>query len=99
MRIQPRLLKESIMDISNSPVAVTMQPIEASQARQVEPQSDEMQISKSKRQSTYEDFKPFHTLMRDSQIGKMENSQSMRELYTGVQNDLMKDGLKAGISQ
>lgn len=80
------------MDISsNSITSASLQPVNTSEDKQVEPQSEGMQVSKAERQSRFEDWEPLYKVMMDTNIGIISSSDRMRQLYTGVQNDLLNE--------
>jgi len=80
------------MDISNNPAAATsVQPLESSQPKQVEPKPKEVDVAPAKRQSSFEDWEPFYAVMRDTQIGVVTSSNQMRQLYTGFQNAMLQE--------
>ena len=80
------------MDISSDPVAAaSIQPLEGSKPQATEPKSEEFTVQLSPRQSSNEEQLSYQAGKRPAQVGMMEASQSMREKYTGVQNDLLKE--------
>lgn len=81
------------MDFSSNPIATAsiQQPIEASQTRQTEPRSEKVSVEKSERQSSAEDWEPYHKLRGETQMGIISTSNMMRAMYTGVQAQLLQE--------
>jgi hypothetical protein len=81
------------MDISSNPaIASSVQPLEPSKVKPTDQDSLEslVKVNRGEAKYTIAEWEPYSRLAGEAQIGITSASEKMRELYTGVQNDILK---------